>query len=139
MFGRKREGEWLTSCFLFKKVKRKKEVMYRELLVQLTLARKTFEIEKKEKRGERKFFRLGFFLTFQAFSNAKKLSIRENLVDPASNICLDEGLSHANVRISRFRQICGRLSKKGKKKEGEKFVDNERKSFNNTKSVAKYI
>lgn len=64
---------------------------------------------------------------------------RENLVDPASNICLDEGLSHANVRISRFRQICGRLSKKGKKKEGEKFVDNERKSFNNTKSVAKYI
>ena len=64
---------------------------------------------------------------------------RENLVDPASNICLDEGLSHANVRISRLRQICGRLSKKGKKKEGEKFVDNERKSFNNTKSVAKYI
>ena len=64
---------------------------------------------------------------------------RENLVDTASNICLDEGLSHANVRISRFRQICGRLSKKGKKKEGEKFVDNERKSFNNTKSVAKYI
>jgi len=33
---------------------------------------------------------------------------------------LDEGLSHANVRISRFRQICGRLSKKGGKKEGEK-------------------
>jgi len=49
---------------------------------------------------------------------------------------LDGGLSHANVRISRLRQICGRLSKKGKKKEGEKVVDNERKSFNNTKSVA---
>ena len=45
---------------------------------------------------------------------------RKNLVDPASNICLDGGLSHANVRISRLRQICGRLSKKGKKKEGEK-------------------
>jgi hypothetical protein len=44
----------------------------------------------------------------------------KNLVDPASNICLDGGLSHANVRISRLRQICGRLSKKGKKKEGEK-------------------
>ena len=50
-----------------------------------------------------------------------RLGIKQkNLVDPASNICLDGGLSHANVRISRFRQICGRLSKKGKKKEGEK-------------------
>ena len=62
---------------------------------------------------------------------------KENLVDPASNICLDEGLSHANVRISRLRQICGRLSKKGRKKEGRTFVDNNRKSVDNTKSVAK--
>jgi hypothetical protein len=59
--------------------------------------------------------------------------------DLNSNICLDEGLSHANVRISRFRQICGRLRKKGKKKGGETFVDNERKSFNNTKSVAMHV
>jgi len=67
---------------------------------------------------------------------ARENKQQKNLVDPASNICLDGGLSHANVRISRLRQICGRLSKKGKKKEGEKVVDNERKSFNNTKSVA---
>lgn len=61
---------------------------------------------------------------------------RKNLVDPASNICLDGGLSHANVRISRFRQICGRLGKKGRKKEGKSFVDNDGKSVDNTKIVA---
>ena len=51
---------------------------------------------------------------------ARENKQQKNLVDPASNICLDGGLSHANVRISRLRQICGRLSKKGTKKEGEK-------------------
>lgn len=80
------------------------------------------------RRGEKKFQTL-----------AVDTHTRENLVDPASNICLDEGLSHANVRISRLRQICGRLSKKGRKKEGKSFVDNEGKSFNNTKIMAMKI
>ena len=54
----------------------------------------------------------------------------------ASNICLDGRLSHANLRISRLRRICGRLRKKGKKTGERVFVDNERKSLNNTKVVA---
>ena len=58
---------------------------------------------------------------FRGRTRADPASSKDSyLVDPASNICLDGGLSHANVRISRLRQICGRLSKKGKKKEGEK-------------------
>jgi hypothetical protein len=38
----------------------------------------------------------------EEFLDNQKQQTIENLVDPASNICLDEGLSHANVRISRL-------------------------------------